>query len=233
MTSRTRKAMEFPTAVIEAKEYFKKKDSKYSYILKKLTENKDPKKLEALKRMWFSLEAGIKKQPSRPGIPKEHWVHFFVGHAHAYSNMPKYYYQTKTQRKKLVDDLKKLTGRISKKLKDNKLDLHLAHSERQNILYFYERLDFLDNHQASKSLLERPTITEMLTRLVQSLENEVASLRKSRTDSYEAARLFVHGMGKYLKDVHGACPTTALATATNAIFRAEYIAADIHHILKR
>lgn len=194
--NRPKKILEFPAAVIEAKEFFRKKDDKCFSVMKKLTEAKDPKKLEALKRMWRSLEAAIKKQPPRLGSPKEHWVHFFVSYASAYSDMPRYYYQTKSQRKKLVDDLKKLTGRLAKKLKGNKLDLRLAHSDSRNILYFYERLDFLDNHQAGKSALEKPTVTEMLNRLVQSLEREVASLRKSRTDSYEEVRPFVHSMGE-------------------------------------
>lgn len=231
--NRAKKALEFPPAVIEAEKFFSKKDDECSSIMKKLTENKDPKKLESLKRMWWSLEAAIKKQPPRLGSPKEHWVHFFVSYASAYSNMPRYYYQTKSQRKKLVEDLKKLTGRLGKKLKDNKLDLRLAHSDSRDILYFYERLDFLDNHKAGKSPLEKPTVTEMLNRLVQSLEKEVASLRKSRTDSFEKIRPFVLGMGKYLKNVHGANLTTALATATNAVFSTNYTAADIHHILKR
>ena len=231
--ARPRRQIDFPPHVLEVKEYLRKNDTECFSVMKKLTEAKDLEKLEDLKRMWRSLETAIKKQPPRLGSPKEQWVYFFVSYASGYSDMPRYYYQTKSQRKKLVEGLKKLTGQLARKLKDNKLDHHLAYSDSRNILYFYEKLDFLDFHRARKSPLEKPTITEMLTRLVEALEREVPSLRQSRTDSYEKARPFVYNMGKYLKSVHGSYLTTALATATNALFNRNYSAADIQHILKR
>ncbi len=231
--TRSKKSLELPKIVLEAKALLEQKKSKSLPIIKKLTESQDAELQEALIRMWISLENSIKKQPKEPGSPGDMWPYFFVEYVRSFSNFPPYFYQPKSERKKLVTDIKKQISGLTKALKTNGFDHHLGYAESKNSLDFIERMGFLDNWKSEQSRVEKPTVSEILDRLLVSIELEVSSIRQTRKDSFEEARLFVYKLAKYLEDGHGEASNAVLATATKAIMDRKYTEADILHILQR
>jgi hypothetical protein len=230
---RSQKLLELPSIVVAAKAFLEQKNSKSLSVMKKLTESRNAELQEALIRMWLSLENSIKKQPEEPGYPNDKWPHFFVGYVRMYSSLPPYYYQPKSERKKLVTDIKKHISGLDKLLKNNGFNHHLAYAESRNSLHFLERMGFIDNFKAEQSLLEKPAISEILNRLQNAIEAEISPLRQTKRDSFEKARLFVYKLAQYLQDVHGEASNVVLMTATKAIMDVEYTEVDIHHILER
>lgn len=227
-SSRARKVLEFPPSVLAVKELLRKKNSKYFSTMKKLTESEDLHREEALKRMWLSLEKANKEKSS-----DNYLIANFVGLASCYSESPPYFYQTISERKQLIKELKELTGQLIKKLQHNQFDHRLAYSDKRNGLYFYERLDFIENMHADQLQTEMPRVSEILTRLLQSAEKDINSAKNRRNDENKFARQFVRHMAAYLKDVYGTPMNSVLIAAAAAIFDIEYKKGDIRKILKR
>jgi len=230
---RSKKSLKLPPIVLKAKAFFEEKSSKSLSVMKKLTESKDAEQQEALIRMWISLENSINKQPKKPGHPGDMWPHFFVGYVQMYSSFPSYFYQPKSERKKLVEDIKKHVDRLTRALKRNKFDHHLDYAESSNALYFVERMTFLDQSNSENSTAQKPTISEILYCLLKTIEVEVSHVRQTKRDSFEKARLFVYKLGEHLEQVHGEASNAVLVTVTKAIMNRDYTEADIHNIRKR
>lgn len=230
---RSKKSFKIPRIVLEAKTFLEQNKSESLAVMKKLTESEDVELQQALIRMWISLENSIKRQPEEDGGPGDMWPYFFVEYVRRYSNYPSYFYQPKSERKELVKDIKKHISGLTEILKANSLDHHLAYAESKNTLYFVERMGFLDNWKSEKDTTEKPTVSEILSHLLETIEAEVPSIKQMRKDGFEKARLFVCKLAKYLEDVHGEASNAVLATATQAIMGREYTEADILHIRKR
>ena len=231
--TRSKKSLELPKIVLEVKAFLEQNKSESLSVMKKLTESEDAELQEALIRMWISLEKSINKQSKRLGSPEDSWPYSFVEYVRSYTNYPPYFYRPKAERKKLVTDIRNHINELTEALKINRLDHHLAYDESRNAMYFLERMGFLDNWKAEQSGLEKPTVSEILDRLLVSIELEVISIRQTRKDGFEEARLFVRKLAKYLEDVHGEASNVVLATATKAIMGREYTEADILHIRQR
>lgn len=231
--TRSQKLLELPAIVLEAKAFLEQTNSISFSVMKELTESKNPEQQQSLIRMWISLENSIKKLPEKPGHPSDLWPRFFVSYVQMYSILPPYFYQPKSERTKLVTKIKKHIGGLTEALKHNEFDHRLACAESRNSLYFIERMGFLDNFKSEQSTVEKPTISEILNCLLETIEAEVSSVRQTKRDSFEMARPFVYKLGKYLEEVHGEASNVVLVTATKAIMGIEYTEADIHKIRKR
>jgi hypothetical protein len=229
----SKKLLHLPPAVLEAKAFLEQKNCKSLSVMKKLTESEDAEQQQALIRMWISLDNSIKKQPVEPGHPGNMWPLFFVGYVQRCSDLPPYFYQPKSERKQLILEIKEHIGGLTKVLKKYRFDHHLAYAESRNALYFIERMGFLDNFKAEQSTAEKPTVSELLNRLVDTIEAEFSVIKQTKKDNFEKARPFVCKLAQYLEDVHGKASNVVLLTATNAIRGKEYKPSDIRRILKR
>lgn len=229
----SKKKLQIPKIVLEAKTFLEQNKSESFSVMKKLTESKDAELQEALIRMWISLEKSINSNTTKIRIPKDIWPHCFVEHVRNYSNFPPYFYQTKNERKKLVTDIKKQITGLTKALKANNLDHHLAYAESKNTLDFIERMMFLDNWKAEQSTTEKPTVSEILDRLLKTIEAEVPPIRQTKKDGSEEARVFASKLAGYLEDVHGEASNAVISTATKVIMGRSYAHPDIVRIRKR
>lgn len=220
--TRPKKLLEFPKIVLEAKAFLEQNKSESFAVMVKLTESDDKELQDALIRMWISLENSINKHlkgnkeqeallqkalismsippdifintPQKIGGPGDMWPHYFVEHVRNCTNYPLYFYQTKNERKTLVTDIKKQITGLTKALKANNLDHHLAYAESKNTLYFVERMGFLDNWKAEQSTIEQPTVSEILDRLLETIEAEVPPIRQTKKDGSEEARVFASNL---------------------------------------
>lgn len=231
--TRSKKQLQMPKIVLESKAFLEQNKSESLSVMKKLTESEDVELQQALIRMWISLEKSINSNTTKIRIPKDIWPHCFVEHVRNYSNFPPYFYQTKNERKKLVTDIKKQITGLTKALKANNLDHHLAYAESKNTLDFIERMMFLDNWKAEQSTTEKPTVSEILDRLLKTIEAEVPPIRQTKKDGSEEARVFASKLAGYLEDVHGEASNAVISTATKVIMGRSYAHPDIVRIRKR
>lgn len=229
----SKKKLQIPKIVLEAKVFLERNKSESFAVMVKLTESDDKELQEALIRMWISLEKSINSNPTKIRIPKDIWPHCFVEHVRNYSNFPPYFYQTKNERKTLVKDIKKHISGLTEALKANSLDHHLAYAESKKTLDFVERMMFLDNWKAEQSTTEKPTVSEILDRLLKTIEAEIPPIRQTKKDGSEEARMFASNLAKYLKEVHGEASNAVISTATKAIMERSYAHPDIVRIRKR
>jgi len=229
---RNQKLLEFPLHVLEVKEIYQKQKHKHYPIIKMLTESEDLHVKATLGKMWRSLQAAENKKKEIPikDYPGNAWVRFLVALVAEYSELPDYYYQTKSQRNKLLEEIKKHSRQLSQKLKKNGLDYRLSYSRRKR-LDILEGLNFADNHMAGQDGLEKPQISVILDRLIETVEQNVKASKNLRADSHTVARQFVRQLGRHFKHYYNTPMNAVLVTMAQVIHGIDYDESDIRKIL--
>jgi hypothetical protein len=229
----SKKTLQLPAHVLEAKEDLRKKNDEYINTIKKLTETYDLHLARALKKMWVSLEKAEKRKYRAQRLKDNAWVHYFVIYTNYYSNLPDYYCQNKAQRKKLFENISRRAKNLQSILQSYGFDHHLAYSHQREIFGFYKWPHPNKRLKVRENEVEAPKISELLDRLIHGIRRELDETPTQRDDDENKARLFVCGMGEYLINAYGTPLNAVIATATHAIHNVEYSESQIRKILAR
>ncbi len=231
--NRRQESPDFPSAVIKAKKDLGKRNDDYFRVMKKLTETKDLHLSTALEKMWISLENAERKKYGKQHLKNSAWVHYFIMHVTCHSDLPDYFYQNKTQRKKLFENISTRSGHLKNILQRYRLDYRLAYSGRRKIFDFHKGFSPDNPRGVAENEIEAPKASELLDRLLQHIEDDLNKAPTAKIDKKEKARQFVYDMALYFKNTYDTPLNAVIATATHAIHNVNYTESQIRKILIR
>ncbi len=219
----------FPPNVLKFKEYLEHSGDPWAITMRKLTEQKKNLDISALQKMWRTLE---EKEQKKYNTLDDTWVRYFVMYASFYSHLPPYYFEPKSQRNLLTQDLRQLVKKLTRALQYNEFDYRISSLNKNENFLFYEELGYSDRREIDNSQAVIPKISDVLNKILNMAENEIKSTVTVRKDLHAQARMFVYYMANYLRNIYGSPLYSVLITTAIAIFGIQYDEREIRKIIE-